>query len=197
MLEGIDASGTTTQCEALGRALEKRGHTVLRTFEPTGGTIGQQIRTWLGADVDSPGPQALALLFAADRLEHLRREIIPALEDGQVVICDRYIWSSFAYQGLDCEPEWLRQLNSRALVPNLALWLEIPVEIALARCATRVARGDAPPEKFDAAELQHRLHGAYGAFAADPADPLQTVDGTQSVEAVTSALLEHCVALGL
>jgi dTMP kinase len=197
VLEGIDASGTTTQCRALAAALEQRGHRTLRTFEPSNGDIGLQIRSWLGATAKGPGPQALALLFAADRLEHLRKEIIPALEEGYVVVCDRYLWSSFAYQGLDCDLNWVRSLNSRALRPDLALWLEIPVEIALQRCAARLAKGEAKAERFDGAPLQHRLHQAYASFSADPAEALSSVDATLTVEDVTRSLLAHCEAVGL
>lgn len=170
---------------------------VSRTCEPSRGAVGRQIRSWLGVDTDSPSAPSLALLFAADRLEHLRKEIIPALEEGQVVLCDRYVWSSFAYQGLDCELSWVRQLNAKALAPDLALWLEVPVKTALGRSAARLAKGAAAPELFDAADLQHRLHAAYSSFAGDPQDSLLAVDADRSVEELSAALLTHCDDIGL
>jgi dTMP kinase len=197
VLEGIDASGTTTQCKALAEALRERGHQVIETFEPSRGQIGKQIREWLSVSADAPGARALALLFAADRIDHLNREVLPALEAGKTVICDRYLWSSFAYQGLDCDLSWVRQINSQARIPDLALWLEIPVDVALARCQARLAEGEAVAERFDGEALQRRLHDAYARFAQNPDDELCAIDANAEVDTVTAALLDACVQIGM
>ena len=203
VLEGIDAGGTTTQCAALADVLRSRGYDVTVTCEPTGGAIGKQIRSWLAVGADRPSAHALALLFAADRLEHIDREILPALARGEVVICDRYFWSSFAYQGLDCELSWLAAINEEALRPDLAIWLNVPLVKTLRRSAARLTEGT-PEECFDPPELQVRLHDAYNSFANLPAqgfealEGLVEIDGDRSITAVTYLLLERCVSeLGL
>jgi dTMP kinase len=104
-LEGIDGSGTTTQKARLAAALRDRGLDVLETFEPSEGPLGTMARGMLRGD-DPAAPDLLALVFAADRLEHLSRCIEPALAAGRTVICDRYVLSSLVYQsGVDPEPQ--------------------------------------------------------------------------------------------
>ncbi len=88
-LEGIDGSGTTSQRGALAAALRARGHTVLETYEPSDGSIGQLTRSRLATDARPLDRRALALMFAADRLDHVANEIEPALDAGQVVLTDR------------------------------------------------------------------------------------------------------------
>lgn len=103
VLEGIDGSGTTTQLSRVSAALRTLGHRVHETREPTGGRIGKLIREQL-SDPSGVSARCLALLFAADRIDHLDREILPALARGEVVVCDRYVMSSLVYQSLDCNP---------------------------------------------------------------------------------------------
>src|SRR5690606_25682164 len=105
VLEGIDGSGTTTQARWLGEALEQRGHAVIVTREPTSGPIGLLIRQALQQQLPSENGQsvqldfrAMALLFAADRVDHNQRLILPALAAGKIVISDRYTLSSLLYQ---------------------------------------------------------------------------------------------------
>lgn len=143
-----------------------------------------------GASVD---PQALALLFAADRIDHLRREIEPALDAGQHVICDRYLLSSWAYQSLDCPLEWVRAINGRAPWPDLTLWLEVPVEVAMARVAARESASGATRERFEVPVLQRRVAASYSELAQRPdLSDIHTVDGTQTPTAVTQRLVELC-----
>ncbi|HYY53573.1 MAG TPA: dTMP kinase, partial [Myxococcales bacterium] len=104
-LEGLDGSGTTTQAERIASVLRAQGRRVLLTREPSDGPIGTLIRLALTGRLGLPqrsGPlteEALALLFAADRVDHLAAVIEPALERGELVVCDRYVLSSLAYQG--------------------------------------------------------------------------------------------------
>src|SRR5262245_48963099 len=108
VIEGVDGSGSTTHTKLLSKALKKRGFRVHITCEPTTGPIGALIRQVLQKRITSPGeagPQSLgwstmALLFAADRLDHLDSEVIPSLRTGEWVISDRYDLSSLAYQSL-------------------------------------------------------------------------------------------------
>ena len=196
VLEGIDGSGTTTQCAALAERLRARGHQVSTTREPSRGEIGVLTRAQLAADRTPLRPDALALLFAADRLEHLQREIEPALARGEVVLCDRYLLSSWAYQSLDCPLEWVRAINERALWPDLTLLVAVPAQVGVARVRARQAAHDEPEERFDVPELQRRLEAAYEGFAADASlQGLVRIDGTQSIAQVTDALEQACQAL--
>ncbi len=144
-LEGIDGAGTTTQAKALGSALRERGVPCLVTREPSDGPIGTYIRTVLAGGATAT-PATMALLFAADRLDHVDRVIQPALERGEVVISDRYLLSSLAYQGTELgDPAWVAALNSRALEPDITFLLDIPVEVAARRRSSR----DAAAERYE------------------------------------------------
>lgn len=197
VLEGIDASGTTTQTAAVADSLRLRGHEVITSREPTAERIGGQIRKWLGTKADAPPPDSLALLFAADRLDHLARVVEPGLERGAIVLCDRYKLSSFAYQSLDCPLDWIREINARSRQPDLTLWLDVPVQEALRRSAARLAAGEAAAERFDAEDLQLRLHASYAAFAADPVLGVTRIDAVGSADEVTGRLVQACVEAGL
>ena len=113
------------------------GHEVEDTFEPTDGPIGSYIRNIIRGEQANPHPNALALLFAADRVDHLARQIEPALKAGRHVICDRYVGSSLAYQGSECDPDWVRRINQNASSPDLTLYLQVDAETALARIQGR------------------------------------------------------------
>lgn len=169
VLEGIDGSGTTTQAAILAEELRAAGREIVLTREPTVGPIGRFLRQALsgqltGADGERVDLEwsAMALLFSADRLDHLEREIEPALSRDAVVISDRYDLSSLIYQSATC-PEgeaalpWLRELNGRARRPDLTLVLDVSPEVAEER---RRARADAP-EIFEKAALQRRLAQLY------------------------------------
>ncbi|MBI3183807.1 MAG: dTMP kinase [Myxococcales bacterium] len=156
VLEGIDGAGTTTQAKAIARALRLRGHPVLVTQEPSRGPVGRLIRRALAHELSLPD-DSLALLFAADRMEHLSREISPALSEGRWVICDRYALSSLAYQGAVLPVGWVEEINRRAARPDLTLFLDVSTRTAALR---RAERGGAP-ELFDAARSQRRIAVAY------------------------------------
>ncbi len=197
-IEGIDGSGTTSQTRALAAWLAQRGHSVVETREPSRGAIGTLIRQRLSVVTAPLDPAALALLFAADRLDHIASEVEPALGAGAVVLSDRYFLSSLAYQALDCDPAWIREINARAPRPDLTLLISLPVEVAFARVQRRMAQEGAIEERFDALALQRRIAGHYQQFSGDPAlGPVCIVDGDQPPEAVTAGLSEALIALGL
>ena len=142
-LEGIDGSGTTTHTKLLSKWLRKKGLEVIETHEPTNERIGRLIREILRDTTVSPAIDAL--LFAADRIDNTLNKIQPALDKGQIVISDRYVESSFAYQcssGLD--REWVRNLNRYAITPHLTFLLDTSPKIALAR-----KKRPKPKEKFE------------------------------------------------
>jgi dTMP kinase len=202
VLEGIDGSGTTTQAKRLGSALEARGAVVCLTCEPTPGPVGKLIRQALrheltandGTGVRKLAWSTMALLFAADRLDHVHSVIEPALEAGSTVICDRYVLSSLAYQSLT-SPEgahsvpFIAEINSRAVRPDLTLVLDVSDEVAAER---RAIRGG-PAEMFEVRELQRLLADAYlRAEELVPGDRVvHIVDGTP--DEVGARLLEAVI----
>lgn len=197
VLEGLDGAGTTTQAAALERALRGRGERVLKTAEPSSGPVGVMLRqvltgrlTGYGRPVDQT---TLALLFSADRADHAHQEILPALEAGTTVVCDRYVLSSLAYQGLDLPLEEVAAINAHAPAPDLTLFLDVPPKVAEAR--RKASRGHA--ERFERLDLQKRVdrnyrralaHGLHGGALA-------MVDGTLAPDEVTRALLAAIDAL--
>lgn len=199
VIEGVDGAGTTTQVEALTAAL--RGRVAVRaTREPTTGPVGAMLRLALtgrvvtpGAlGVHAPGWRTLALMFAADRLDHIEAEIAPLLEEGALVISDRYYHSSVAYQsrsaGSDADAiDWIRTLNRYAKPPDLTIVLDVSAEVAARR---RRARGAV--ELFDDDDLQRRLVEFYAQLERHfPGEVIAHVDGEAPLEQVSAAVRAH------
>ena len=195
VLEGIDGSGTTTQAERLAAHLRAEKRLVQVTREPSPGPIGAQIRLVLTGRINLPvtnQAEVMALLFAADRLDHVTSEIDPYLRDGYVVLSDRYDLSSLAYQSITTGERspaevvaWIRELNRFARRPDVTLVLDVSPEVAAAR---RRARGGAA-ELFDDAELQGRLAAAYlRAEELVPGDRVIHLDGDRAPDQVASSV---------
>ncbi|MEI9940698.1 MAG: dTMP kinase [Pseudomonadota bacterium] len=204
VLEGIDGCGSTTHAKLLAKALKSRGSEVVLTCEPSTGPIGSLIRQVLQRRLfvpDATGPRnfdwsTMALLFAADRMDHLDSTVAPALRAGSVVISDRYDLSSLAYQsvtahtGSDPIP-WIRQLNTQALRPDVTIVIDVPAEVAEER---RRARGGVE-EMFEARELQARLATVYArAEELVPQDRLLHVPGVGDVGAVAARVFETVIS---
>jgi len=139
--EGIDGSGLTTHSRLLVERLAREGYRVGYSKEPTWGPVGALIRDMLSQpEVDH---EMLALLYAADRLWHFRvrsclgLSLEKALEEGYVVVLDRYKYSSMAYQSLGAPLEWIEVLNSRVPEADLVVYIDVPPEVALSRVAAR------------------------------------------------------------
>lgn len=189
MLEGIDGAGTTTQARLLRERLERRGFAVHVTAEPSKGSIGTLIRVLLKKVDSPPDPALMALLFAADRLDHLSREIEPMLGRGVWVVCDRYVWSSLVYQSLALPMEWVQDLNRHAKTPDLTILVDLQPELA----AERLAREGRSREIFDHLEMQHRIRDGYVLLAEEPSAGLSmVVDGSPDPGTV-SDMIEDCV----
>ena len=199
VIEGIDGCGSTTQVQRLGAALRTRGVPTHTTCEPTSGPVGTLIRQALRGELRREGGPAatldwvsLALLFAADRADHDAAVLTPLLADGAVVVSDRYLLSSLAYQSASSPDPggvlpWIRTLNGRVRRPDLTIVLDVPARVAAARRATRAA----PAELFEVDDLQHRLAELYArAEELVPQDRLVHLDGTASAEVVTRRILE-------
>jgi len=186
VVEGIDGSGSTTQVRALTARLEELGCAVLATREPSDGPVGTYLRQILAGEVTHPAePTTMALLFAADRRDHLDREILPALAEGKVVLCDRYLLSSLAYQGcLLQDLPWVRTLNRAALPADLTFLLDLPVPVASAR---RSQRDLIQIYEHDALQLQ--VAEAYRQLAVEAGASI--VGGSLPVAAITELLLQE------
>jgi len=190
VVEGIDGAGTTTQVARLVERLRAEGEPARGTREPSDGPIGTLIRQVLTGRVVVPGGRApawttMALLFAADRTDHVEAEIEPFRAEGGVVVSDRYDASSLAYQsamsGRDeaAAVSWIRSLNRHALRPDLVIVLDVRATTAAQR---RAARGEAA-QLYDQNEFQHALESFYRDLSKHmPDDRIVTVDGSGSVE---------------
>jgi dTMP kinase len=195
VLEGIDGAGTTTQAHRLGDALRARGLDVLVTREPSDGPVGQRIRQHLKSGAHEVDQLEMAKLFAEDRLDHLAREIDPALAAGRPVICDRYVLSSCVYQSRYVAPAQVWKLNERARAADLTLFVDVSAEVAQER---RHARGGAA-EMYEQLELQRFFVAQYRALS--PAmlerEHCVRIDGERSPDAVFADCLrqvESCLA---
>ncbi len=138
-LEGVDGCGKSTQAEMLAASLEKAGHQVVLTREPTHGPAGQKLQSYLLGPSRHLTPEEELGLFMEDRREHVAQIIKPSLERGRVVVTDRYYYSSVAYQGaLGLNPDDILAANeSFSPVPDLVFILDLPVTEALARLAKK------------------------------------------------------------
>lgn len=134
-IEGIDGSGKGTQAKLLADRLKDLGRAVLLTSEPTKGPTGKMIREHLSNPFLDD--EALALLFASDRIEHLEKEVRPALDSDKIVISDRYVYSSIAYQGQKVDMEWVGDINKYADRPDLAILLDLDPKLTERRMHDR------------------------------------------------------------
>jgi dTMP kinase len=171
VLEGIDGCGKSTQARLLAKWLEEQGLNVCLTSEPSGSRIGVFIREILSGKVDVD-PRTLALLFTADRFEHLRTEIKPALDENMIVVCERYYHSTIAYQSAQgVDKTWLQDMNRFVLEPDLVFFIDVRPELALDRKEGR--------EIFEDREFLEKVYQEYLDF-----DELKRIDGTRQYQEV-------------
>jgi dTMP kinase len=186
-LEGIDGVGKSTQSDLLEEFLRAAGREVVRTLEPGGTELGQEIRHLLLHRKGDVAPRAEALLYAADRAHHVATKIRPALERGEVVITDRYLDSSVAYQGAGraLKAEDVRAISMFAvegLLPNLTILLDLDAAAAAER---RNKTGEAPDRlEREKIEFFEAVRQAFLDMAAAEPERWLVVDARQSVEAM-------------
>ncbi|MFZ4437865.1 MAG: dTMP kinase [Syntrophales bacterium] len=192
--DGIEGCGKTTQIRLAEVWLRERGLSVLATAEPGGTPLGRKIREiLLNRGSCLIGAEAELLLFAAARAQHVREAILPALEKGEWVLCDRFADATLAYQGFGrgLDAGFIRTLNAfsgQGLEPERTLLFDLPVEVGLARAKKR-ASGLLPEVAEDRFEQEERaFHGrirkGYLALAAAEPERFRIIDGAGSVETV-------------
>jgi dTMP kinase len=197
-LEGGDGSGKTTQAELLGKWLTEQGRTIVRTREPGGTEVGVEVREIVLHHRGDITPRAEALLYAADRAHHVATVVRPALEHGEVVLQDRYIDSSVAYQGAGrvLDPEAVRRLSEWAtegLRPDLTILLDLDAEAARGRldeARTRYDRLEA-----EASDFHDRVRTAYLVLAANEPERFLVVDAALPVDEIAAAIRARVAGL--
>jgi dTMP kinase len=188
-LEGGDAAGKTTQAVALETWITGLGRTVVRTREPGGTPLGGEIRSLL-LHGDHVSPRAEALLYAADRAHHVATVVRPALKRGDVVVQDRYVDSSVAYQGAGrvLDPVEVRGLSTWAtdgLLPDLTILLDLDPAVARGRREGRAAEDRLEAEQDD---FHERVRTAFLALAAAEPERFVVVDAGLTSEEVASRI---------
>jgi len=190
--EGVEGSGKTTQIRLAGEFLREKGLPVIVTQEPGGTPLGERIREILlnhgGFDISG---EAEVFLFAAARAQHTDRLILPALEKGQVILCDRFSDATIAYQayGRGLPLEAVREvcrLASRGLSPRLTILFDLPVEKGLERAFRRIA-GREEASREDRFEREHldfhrRIREGYLAIARLEPDRVKIIDASRDIE---------------
>ena len=175
-IEGLDGCGKTTQARLLVRRMREMGYDALYTAEQSRGKIGRFIKKYCLHGAKRVSVIVEALLFAADRYEHVEKEIIPAQKEGKLVVSDRYVYSSLAYQGAaGLDLNWIQMINEHAIKPDLALFIDVEPETTIQRLKSRKS-------VMENIETQRRVREVYLKFVEN--HELMRVDGNRSKEEV-------------
>ena len=191
--EGGECTGKTSIIIELEKALKEKGYKVIVTREPGGIDIAEQIRNIiLNPENTKMTSETEALLYAASRTQHLKEKVIPALEEGYVVLCDRYLDSSLVYQGIarGLGRESVLNINYFATkyMPDLTLFIDVEPEIALKRLENRQGKVD----RLDSETLDfHKLvYNGYKELANEYKERIVSIDGTKPLEEVIKDSIE-------
>jgi dTMP kinase len=199
VLEGPDGAGISTQTALLHSGLVQRGIKAIATKEPTNGPIGSVVRQALSHRLVYPPDQpvsddVMALLYAADRLDHIRADIIPRLEAGTHVVCDRYRLSSYAYQGLTMGQDWVRVLNKRSISPDVTFFIDVPPAVSQQRIKSRGGY-------VELYETEERLSPIYANYLElieqerQAGDRIITIDGRLAIGVVAATILQKTLEI--
>lgn len=197
--EGTEGCGKSTQVHLLTRHLESDGHEVVVTREPGGTPIAEAIRDLLLDPAnEAMAPTAELLLYEAARAQHVQEKIRPALDEGKIVICDRFYDSTTAYQGAgrklpEIDIESLHELATQGLTPDLTIFLDLPVEEGLRRAKSA---GPADRIENEALEFHERVYAGFIQLAEKYPARIKRIDATRSPEAIAfdlSALADALV----
>jgi dTMP kinase len=181
-IEGLDGSGKTTHAHRLVRNLQTHGFEAIYTTEPSRGEYGRFIRqTVLQGEKRLP-TVVEALLFAVDRVDHLEKEVKPAVREGKIVVSDRYIYSSHAYQGAaGLDLKWIEEINRLAIFPDLALYIDVPPEVVVKRIRRKKS-------VMETLETQKKVRDVYMMFVEN--GELLPLDGDKKKSEVEKTILE-------
>lgn len=197
VVEGLDASGISEQVTRLNEAIKESGARSAKVKQPSEGPLGALLRlvlqrrlTYSRSEDDEPArpiePNTLALFYAADRLDHLANDIEPRLAQGVHIVCDRYVLSNLAYQGLDVERDWLRHVNDKARHADITFFISVPVEKSVDKISERQRHGYSK----ELYEDQHKLARVDQNFRELIEEEqaagrrIEVVDGTQGADAM-------------
>jgi dTMP kinase len=181
-VEGLDGCGKTTQARLLVKRLKKMGYDAVYTSEPSRGRIGMLVKRYFLQGEKRVSAVIEALLFAADRFEHVEKEVIPALNEGKIVVSDRYVYSSLAYQGADgLNLKWIEMINDNVVRPNLAIFVDVEPEAVVQRLK---------PKKsvMENLETQHKVREVYTNFVKQ--GELVEINGNKSKREVADDILK-------
>ncbi len=194
VFEGIDGSGKSTQIKKIGHRLKETGRDVYSTFEPTDGPVGKLIRKMLTGEVPTD-QRTIASLFAADRTDHLVNEkdgIREKVDQGKIVLCDRYYFSSYAYHAQYIDMEWVihsNSLNARILKPDLTIFIDVDPKI----CFQRIKEGRSKFEMYEKIDIMKQVRDNYfKAFERlKDSENVVVINGNCSMDDVEAAILKE------
>lgn len=197
--EGIEGCGKTTQIEHLASFLKGISRPFLVTREPGGTEIGEQIRqVLLSCDNAGMEPMAELFLYEAARIQHMRQVISPALEEGKIVLCDRFADATLAYQGYGrgLDLAWVEETNARAMnnrKPDLTFLLDLPVEEGLRRAWKRMEKQTAKEDRFEKESLDfhRRVKEGYLILARREPQRIVILDGMKDEQTLHREIISH------
>ena len=190
-IEGIDGCGKTTVTALLVKRLTSEGYDVVHTREPGGIDIAEQIRSVILDPTNTAmDARTEALLYAASRRQHLVEKVLPALQQDKIVICERFLDSSLAYQGvargIGMDAIW--KINAFAIeshMPDITLLLDVDVKTAMKRMADRQGKDRLDQESMD---FHHKVHDAFELIAAMYPERIKKIDANRSIESVVETM---------
>jgi dTMP kinase len=190
VLEGLDGAGTTTQMKNVVEVFDQHNINCHATFEPTSSPLGTLVRSILRKEIVTT-PLALALLFSADREDHLNHPITgltQRLDNGEIVISDRYFFSSLAYQSVDCGYDKVLSINNFPY-PEYIFYLDTPIEDCLSRIDSRKEE----KEIFEQQDFLTKVKSNYDKVFSHLPEGVKCIciDGTKSKESITAEIIEH------
>ena len=201
-LEGVEGSGKTTQAAILGDTLRREGRRITVTHEPGGTRAGEAIRSIFLDPAVSLDVAAELLLVLADRAQHVREKLRPAIAAGEIVISDRYSDSTTAYQGYGRGFDLkllgdLNRLASDSVKPDLTLVLDVQIETGLERTRARVKGATRGPDRFEgqAMDFHSRVRQGFLEIARAEPDRVKVIDATRPLEVVQSEIFNAVSAL--
>lgn len=179
-VEGIDGSGKTTQAHILVEALKKEGFEAVYTTEPSNGVFGKMLRKHILEGSRRVPVVVEAVLFAVDRFDHIESEVKPLLRRGKIVVSDRYVYSSIAYQGASSlSKKWLKEINNRAIKPDLSIFIDVPPEIVIGRINRQKS-------VMETLQTQKRVREAYLKLVEE--EDLLVIDGASAKKEVAERI---------